>query len=416
MAGTSTRRPAGSAATIRSASEDAHAADPKRTGAARDRVRFAPSGDFQRVLQQRVREQLGQHRPGENWALLGQMLVAGAWFYASYAVLVFVPLPAWGVAVGAASLGLAIAGLLMMVIHDAAHHAVSARKTVNEGIGWLTSVALAISPDWWRAKHNGLHHPFTNVAGFDDDIDLGSLVRTLPDQPWKPWHRYQHLYAFVLCPLMYLNMVFTADLRFIFSGRVGNRRVEQPTARRAARLLTKKLAGVTLFMAVAFAFQPAVDVVLATIFATLVAGATVSLIFQVQHCVEGTAFPSRDAETGRVDRSWAVVQAEGAADFATGNRLLTWYSGALNYHIEHHLFPRLPHNRLAEIRPIVRSVCAEFGVRQTEFPTFRAALGSHARFLRRMGSRPGLPVDSSRGRPTSTLRRIRAVIFSAGSG
>ena len=361
---------------------------PTRSGPRADRVRFAHTGEFQSVVQQRVREALSVHPSGENWRLLGQMLIPGAWFYASFAALVFAPLPVWAVVACACSLGFSMAGLLMIVIHDSAHHATSARRSINDGIGWLTSAGLAITPDWWKAKHNGLHHPFTNVAGFDDDIDLGAIVRTLPDQPWKPWHRYQHVYAFVLCSLMYINMVFTADLRYIFTGRVGTRRVEQRTPTQVARLLTKKFAGVTVLMTIALMFQPALAVLAATVLAAMVTGVTVSLIFQVQHCVEGTVFPPRDVESGAVDRQWAVVQAEGAADFGLENRLLTWYSGALNYHIEHHLFPRVPHNRLREIRPIVRATCAEFGIHQTEFPTFRAALRAHARFLRRMGARP----------------------------
>jgi linoleoyl-CoA desaturase len=358
------------------------------TGDRPRRVRYARDEEFRRVLQQRVRARLEQHPARENLGLLGQMVIAGVWFYASYAVLVFVPLPPWAVAIGVVSLGLATAGLLMMVVHTVTHRAVSSRRWLNDGIGWLTSASLAISPDWWQAKHSGLHHPFTNVVGFDDDIDLGSIARVTPGQEWKPWHRYQHIYAFVLSPLMYLNMVLTADLRFIFTGRVGARRVEQPTLKRTARLLAKKLGGVTVLLAVAFLQRPAIGVVISTVVAALIAGAVLAIVFQVQHCVEGTVFVEPDTATGEVGRSWAVTQAEAAADFGTGNRLLTWYSGALNYHVEHHLFPHVAHNRLPELRPIVRATCAEFGVHQVEFPTFRAAVRSHVRFLKRLGRRP----------------------------
>lgn len=37
--------------------------------------------------------------------------------------------------------------------------------------------------------------------------------------------------------------------------------------------------------------------------------------------------------------------------------------GALNLQIEHHLFPRLPPNRLREIAPRVKAICDEHGVR-----------------------------------------------------
>ena len=39
-----------------------------------------------------------------------------------------------------------------------------------------------------------------------------------------------------------------------------------------------------------------------------------------------------------------------------------WYHGGLENQIEHHLFPQLPRHRLAEIRPLVKRICAEHGV------------------------------------------------------
>ena len=354
------------------------------------RVRYAADEGFQRVLQRRVRAQLAQHPRGENTGMLCQQLVAGAWLYACLALLVFVPLPFWAVAVLTCTLGLAIAGLMMIVVHDAAHYSVSRRRWLNNGMGWLTAATLAVTPDWWAFKHNGTHHPYTSIAGFDDDLDIGKLVRVAREQPWKPWHRFQHIYVFAVAPLIYLNMIFVADMRFVILGRIGARRVERPTIRRAAWLLFRKFAGVTVVVAIALTQHSLTSVIAVTLVATIVAGAMIAMIFQVQHCVPDTVFPERDPQTGAVDRSWFVAQAEAAADFGTGNRLLTWYSGALNYHIEHHLFARVPHNLLPELRPIVRETCAEFGVHQVEYRTLRGAVRAHYRFLKRMGERPAL--------------------------
>jgi fatty acid desaturase len=43
-------------------------------------------------------------------------------------------------------------------------------------------------------------------------------------------------------------------------------------------------------------------------------------------------------------------------------RLTDFWYGGLNYQIEHHLFPTMPRNRLAEAREIVRQFCAEEGI------------------------------------------------------
>jgi fatty acid desaturase len=54
----------------------------------------------------------------------------------------------------------------------------------------------------------------------------------------------------------------------------------------------------------------------------------------------------------------------GAANFKAG-RLLAFASGNLCYQIEHHLFPDLPSNRLAEIAVRVRALCDKYDLPYT---------------------------------------------------
>ena len=43
--------------------------------------------------------------------------------------------------------------------------------------------------------------------------------------------------------------------------------------------------------------------------------------------------------------------------------LTTWFTGGLNFQIEHHLFPRLPRHSYDAVAPRVRAACAAHGVR-----------------------------------------------------
>ena len=72
-------------------------------------------------------------------------------------------------------------------------------------------------------------------------------------------------------------------------------------------------------------------------------------------------------------------------NFCPRNPLLTWMLGGLNFQIEHHLFPRVPHTHYPRIAEIVRRNCALHGIRYTSQPSLRAALGSHYRHLRTLG-------------------------------
>ena len=48
-----------------------------------------------------------------------------------------------------------------------------------------------------------------------------------------------------------------------------------------------------------------------------------------------------------------------------------WYGG-LNYQIEHHLFPRLPRNKLRAAQPIIRGFCRDQGIAYHETGVLRS--------------------------------------------
>jgi linoleoyl-CoA desaturase len=81
---------------------------------------------------------------------------------------------------------------------------------------------------------------------------------------------------------------------------------------------------------------------------------------------------------------WYMMQAEAARDVELP-QVLSILCGALDLQIEHHLFPRLPPNRLREIAPRVREICAAHGVRyrSDNWPrTLRSVVGELARLRR----------------------------------
>ena len=127
--------------------------------------------------------------------------------------------------------------------------------------------------------------------------------------------------------------------------------------------------------------------------AALVLGTALSVVFQVAHCVEEAAFPLPSASAGRIERAWAIHQAETTVDFARRSRVVAWLLGGLNFQIEHHLFPRISHVNYPAISKLVEQTCRDFGVAYTEHRSFREGVTAHFRWLRRMGmpNANGLP-------------------------
>ena len=351
------------------------------------RVRYQPKDQFQQALQAEVGALLLRSSGRARRQLLGKALVTSTWFYGSYACLVLVELRAWQTAALTVSLGLSAAAVAMGTAHDAVHGTMSRNRHLNAGIA-LVAAPFGISRTWWRTKHNQLHHPFTNVDGVDDDLHFGRLLRLTPHQEWRRWHRHQHLYAWLLYPLLYVAMLVNGDLAFITRGVIGDSQVARPTPLRALRLLVEKLTGFALLVGLALSAHPLPQVLAVYLAAALLAGFVMAVIFQTGHCLDTTTFLQADAETGEIPHGWALAQLSGTADVATSNRVYTMLTGGLNYHVEHHLFPQANQLLLPAIAAVVRRHCAAQGVDVVVLPTVTAAVRSHQRALRKLGRQP----------------------------
>ncbi len=78
-----------------------------------------------------------------------------------------------------------------------------------------------------------------------------------------------------------------------------------------------------------------------------------------------------------------------AQDFGEGNAFWKGFfffaSGGLNYQIEHHLFPTVCHCHLAGLKPIVRRLCAKYGVQYNQRSGYLEALEEHFAHSEMMG-------------------------------
>lgn len=87
---------------------------------------------------------------------------------------------------------------------------------------------------------------------------------------------------------------------------------------------------------------------------------------------------------------WAAVQVKTSVDYGHNSWLTAFWTGALNYQIEHHLFPGISQYYYPEIAPIVMDTCKEFGIPYRLEPSFWSAWCAHLRLLYIMGQK-GVP-------------------------
>lgn len=313
-------------------------------------------------------------------AMFGMLLCA-------YVALVFVAATAAQAVLSAVFLGCVMAGIGFNVQHDGGHGSCSERKRVNRLMA-LSLDLLGGSSYFWNFKHNVAHHTYPNVSGSDDDIYLGPLARLSPHDRRFWFHRFQHIYMWGLYGLLALKWQLVDDFHSMLRPGFGQTHVPRPRGGELWLFCAGKLVFFGLAIGVPLLFHSAWKV--AALFA--VTGATLGFVlgcvFQLAHCVEQADYQIPVAATGRLDREWAVYQVESAVDFARSNRFVTWFLGGLNFQIEHHLFPGVCHLHYPALSAIVEPVCAAHGVRYRAHESTRAAVGSHYRWLRRLG-RPG---------------------------
>ena len=97
----------------------------------------------------------------------------------------------WLVGVLYGVMGLATAGIGLSIMHDANHGAYSKKEWVNRYLGKIIHIVGGYAPNW-QIQHNVLHHTYTNVHGYDEDIMPPKFLRFSPHESRKPIHKFQH--------------------------------------------------------------------------------------------------------------------------------------------------------------------------------------------------------------------------------
>jgi linoleoyl-CoA desaturase len=351
-----------------------------------EKIRFPVQIGFYDAVKERVNQYFEDQRRATtgDWRMFLKTGVILAWLAVSYVLLIFFStslvlsiLSAFALAQGFVLVG-------FNIMHDGAHGSYSQSWRINRLMGFTLDL-IGGSQMLWRHKHNILHHTYTNLHEVDSDLGTSGLLRLSPHQPWRPWHRVQHLYAFPLYSLLTLSWVTFNDFHKFFSGRIGEYTLRPPTASDVAVFFLTKIFYFGYTLVLPSFFHPWRYVLIAFVGIHLILGFTLALVFQLAHTVEGNTFPQPDAHTGRMDNEWAVHEVETTANFAPTSKLATFYLGGLNFQIEHHLFSRMCHIHYPAISHMVERTCREFAISYICYPTVWSAIAAHYRFLKALG-------------------------------
>ncbi len=310
-----------------------------------------------------------------------------------FILILTLPLSPWLMLLFSVVIGIGLAGTGMSVMHDAMHGSFSRKKWLNDLMS-NTMYLLGGSVFTWKVQHNILHHTFTNIDGHDEDIASKAIIRLSRHAPLHKVHRFQHLYALFLYSLMTLSKLFKDFPQLHHYNKTGLTRQQNASpAKELIKLSIAKALYLGVFVGLPFLLTDFSwwQILLGFLLTHLTAGMIMSVVFQMAHIVEGASQPLLNEE-GNVENEWAIHQLDTTANFARRSRWLNWYTGGLNFQIEHHLFPNICHIHYRQISPIVERTAAEFGIVYNIKPTFAHAFASHLRMLKQLGRAEEEPV------------------------
>lgn len=248
-----------------------------------------------------------------------------------------------------------------MILHGAYDKLEGADAFRSETFRWKAPIDEAS----WRHEHNILHHQHTNIDGRDPDMDFAGL-RLSTRVPFRELHRLQPFsnivswFGFAFAINLHATGVLDVYLQkgkpLVLKDRSpeSTHNAKRSFLRKTLRYYGREYVFFPL-LAGPFFWKVLLGNMLSEVGRDLYAAATI-------YCghVGASDYPASAHAKGRAH--WYVMQVEAARNIEVPH-VISVLCGGLDKQIEHHLFPRLPPNRLREIAPRVRSLCEAHGVR-----------------------------------------------------
>ncbi len=250
----------------------------------------------------------------------------------------------WALALDAIALAI-VTGQLGFQLHDAGHRQMFRSARLNVAVGLLTgNLALGMSYGWWVAKHNR-HHANPNHLDMDPDIGPGTIAYTeeralAAGGAKRMVARYQ---AFLFFPLLLFlgPSMHAASVGFLWRERSRYRQLE-------IGLLALHAAVYSGFFVLLLGPWPALMVI---VIHRACAGLYMGAVLAPNH--KGMARMDAHTETDFLRR-----QVLTSRNVRCNPLIDVWY-GALNYQVEHHLFPTMARSNMSRAHVIVMDFCEE---------------------------------------------------------
>lgn len=303
-----------------------------------------------------------------------------AWV-ATYCAILFLNIPGWGKVVLAILHAFTHLFIAFNISHDANHQSISTNPLVNRLLSYSLDI-IGVNSYLWRVAHNKEHHGFINVEGIDSNVNGYGLVRFAPWDEQKPMFQFQNIYALLAYGLSTFNYVTVKDFRIMLNSYKSGEKIPFTAI---LELIGFKLFYYGYIFVLPMIFLPYSfgQIFLTFLLCHFILGVSLTMVFLCGHLTEDAHFPH--IEDKKINEPWAVHVVKTTNDFAIESPVFTWFVGAINIHIIHHIYPTICHTHYKLLAPVVAQTIKDFGYEYNNIPTFREAIISHFKYLKEMG-------------------------------
>jgi linoleoyl-CoA desaturase len=271
----------------------------------------------------------------------------------------------------------AVAGAALLGLHKILENMEIGHNVMHGQWDWMNDPEIHSSNwEWdtaqpaeqWKHSHNYIHHQFTNVLGYDNDIGYG-IMRLAREQRWNPYYLGQPVYNALLASLFQWGVALhDLDIERIRKGEKDPAEMK----RQLVQILSKgrNQAVKDYLVYPALSGRQWRTTLIANASANVARNLWSYMIIFCGHFPDGALHFTEEEIQDETRDEWYLRQILGAANFE-GGPLLHILSGNLGFQIEHHLFPDLPSNRYAEISVRVRALCEKYDIPYTTGPLLR---------------------------------------------
>lgn len=238
-----------------------------------------------------------------------------------------------------------------------------------------------IKPDAWAYEHNIMHHYH---LGEDDDPDnVEKNLKWLHNMNIPMIFKYVTVYTFAV---MWKIAYYAPNTLRILENKERVRRKEEPTLDFELTPFTKN--GLALWKEYFLPYGLFQFVFIPLLFLPLGINAVISMLgflilseLMTNLHSFTVIVPNHSAEDiyqfatpHKTQGEYYLRQIMGSVNYNTGTDLIDFMHGFLNYQIEHHLFPNLPHSFYQKMQPMVKEICKKHNLEYRQDSVFKRAL------------------------------------------